>query len=184
MLATTEISGSQRAWVCHGRNGDTHRNGTETGTPTRRSRGAEKRGRRNGDTHPSKSGEVADSAVPLPMLRISRSICPRASCEGALIAVNVTSDKRVLAVRDHGPGIPAAHLPPVTARVARVDRSRATAGNGCGLSIVTAIAKLHDGRTRTVRCRAGAARTPGSAAATGVDLTSGGRPISRPFCTC
>jgi K+-sensing histidine kinase KdpD len=93
------------------------------------------------------------------MLRINRSICPRVSCEGAHIEANVTSDERVLAVRDRGPGIPAAHLPPVTARVDRVDRSRGTAGNGCGLSIVTAIAKLHDGRLELSDAAAGAART-------------------------
>lgn len=82
------------------------------------------------------------------MLRINRSLCPRVSCESAYIEVNVTSDEHtvVLAVRDHGPGIPADHLPHVTERVYRVDRSRGTAGNGRGLSIVTAIAKLHDGR--------------------------------------
>ncbi len=68
--------------------------------------------------------------------------------EGAHIEVSVTSDEHtvVLAVRDHGPGIPADHLPHVTERFYRVDRSRGTAGNGLGLSIVTAIAKLHDGR--------------------------------------
>ncbi len=82
------------------------------------------------------------------MLRINCSICPRGSCEGAHIEVNVTSDEHtvVLAVRDHGPGIPADHLRPVTERFYRVGRSRGTAGNGLGLSIVTAIAKLHEGR--------------------------------------
>jgi len=68
--------------------------------------------------------------------------------QGAHIEVNVTSDEHTvdLAVRDDGPGIPADHLPQVTERFYRVDRSRGTAGNGLGLSIVTAIAKLHDGR--------------------------------------
>lgn len=66
----------------------------------------------------------------------------------AQIEVDVTSDEQTvcLAVRDNGPGIPDAHLPHVTKRFYRVDHSRGTAGNGLGLSIVAAIAKLHDGR--------------------------------------
>lgn len=67
---------------------------------------------------------------------------------GARIEVSVTSDEHsvTLAVRDNGPGIPHDHLAHVTERFYRVDRSRGMAGNGLGLSIVTAIAKLHDGR--------------------------------------
>ncbi len=50
-------------------------------------------------------------------------------------------------VRDHGIGIPAAHLPHVFERFYRVDaaRSRRTGGAGLGLSLVQAIATLHGG---------------------------------------
>ncbi len=67
---------------------------------------------------------------------------------GARIEVDVTHDAQTvtLAVRDNGPGIPRDHLPRVTERFYRVDRSRGMAGNGLGLSIVTAIATVHDGR--------------------------------------
>jgi signal transduction histidine kinase len=51
----------------------------------------------------------------------------------------------VIAVRDDGPGIPAHERPRVTERFYRLDRSRSLPGNGLGLSIVDAIAKMHDG---------------------------------------
>ena len=67
---------------------------------------------------------------------------------GARVDVGVHSDGDTvsLAVRDDGPGIPEEDLPHVTERFYRVDRSRSMPGNGLGLSIVTAIATLHDGR--------------------------------------
>jgi len=67
---------------------------------------------------------------------------------GARIDVGVHADAETvsLAVRDDGPGIPDEDLPHVTERFYRVDRSRSQPGNGLGLSIVTAIATLHDGR--------------------------------------
>ncbi len=50
-----------------------------------------------------------------------------------------------LAVSDNGPGIPAAERPKATERFYRGDASRGTPGVGLGLSLVEAIAKLHDG---------------------------------------
>lgn len=50
-----------------------------------------------------------------------------------------------LEIEDHGPGIPEEDLPKVTTRFYRVDRSRHLPGNGLGLSIVSAIAKMHGG---------------------------------------
>lgn len=49
-----------------------------------------------------------------------------------------------LCVTDNGPGIPEAELAKVTQRLYRLDRSRHTPGNGLGLSLVEAVALLHD----------------------------------------
>ncbi len=51
-----------------------------------------------------------------------------------------------IVIQDNGPGIPAAEKPKVTTRFYRLDRSRSLPGNGLGLSIVTAISQLHEGR--------------------------------------
>lgn len=48
-------------------------------------------------------------------------------------------------VRDYGRGIPAIELARVAERFYRLERSRSLPGNGLGLSIVTAIVKLHGG---------------------------------------
>jgi hypothetical protein len=49
-------------------------------------------------------------------------------------------------VADNGPGVPKADLERVTRRFARLESSRNAAGHGLGLSLVSAVAKLHGGR--------------------------------------
>src|SRR4051794_36545824 len=49
-------------------------------------------------------------------------------------------------VIDNGPGVPKADLSRIIKRFARLERSRKTAGHGLGLSLVSAVAKLHRGR--------------------------------------
>ena len=50
------------------------------------------------------------------------------------------------AVVDSGPGVPKMDLPRITKRFARLEGSRNTTGYGLGLSLVDAVAKLHNGR--------------------------------------
>jgi len=60
-----------------------------------------------------------------------------------------------IVVRDDGPGVPAAELPRLTERFYRMDRSRHRPGNGLGLAIVAAIAKLHGGTLQLVNAEPG-----------------------------
>jgi signal transduction histidine kinase len=64
------------------------------------------------------------------------------------VTVAVTQDAAgpVVSVADHGPGIPPGERPHVFKRFYRLERSRSSAGNGLGLSLVAAVAQLHDAR--------------------------------------
>jgi len=62
------------------------------------------------------------------------------------VAAFAESDCIGIYVRDNGPGIPEEELVNVTNRFYRLDRSRHLPGNGLGLSIAAAIAKVHGGR--------------------------------------
>lgn len=50
------------------------------------------------------------------------------------------------AVGDRGPGIPEPERERVFHRLVRLDSSRGTPGSGLGLSLVRAVARLHEGR--------------------------------------
>jgi signal transduction histidine kinase len=64
---------------------------------------------------------------------------------GGRVTVAVARDdgRGEIAVADDGPGIPAHERPHVFKRFYRLERSRRTAGNGLGLSLVAAVARLH-----------------------------------------
>ncbi len=62
------------------------------------------------------------------------------------VAVACREDGATMAVADDGPGIPAHELPHVFKRFYRLERSRRTPGNGLGLSLVAAVARLHGAR--------------------------------------
>jgi len=68
--------------------------------------------------------------------------------ESGQVAVEVTRDNggAVISVADDGPGIPVNECQQVFKRFYRLERSRCTAGNGLGLSLVAAVARLHGAR--------------------------------------
>ena len=68
--------------------------------------------------------------------------------EGGRIAISITPGP-VIKVADSGPGIPADSHDDVLERFVRLDQTRSTPGNGLGLSLVNAVAKLH-GATLTL----------------------------------
>lgn len=76
------------------------------------------------------------------------------------IALSTDAEEAWLSVRDHGPGIPAEHIPRVTERFYRVDveTSRAQKGTGLGLAIVKHILTRHKGRL-TIRSTPGEGAT-------------------------
>jgi signal transduction histidine kinase len=65
---------------------------------------------------------------------------------GAQIEAGLGNDrgKVIASISDNGPGIPAEEREKVFRRLYRRESSRTTPGNGLGLSMVAAIAKLHD----------------------------------------
>jgi signal transduction histidine kinase len=62
------------------------------------------------------------------------------------VSVSASAIGPVLAVADHGPGIPKGEHKHVLQRFYRLERSRNSPGNGLGLSLVAAVAKLHAAR--------------------------------------
>ena len=67
--------------------------------------------------------------------------------DGAVIAsMKLLDDEAVLEVRDTGPGIPQAERDHVLRRFVRLEASRNEPGSGLGLSLVAAVARLHDAR--------------------------------------
>ena len=65
--------------------------------------------------------------------------------EGGRITITVTDGPAIM-VADSGPGIPEGERGKVLERFVRLDEARATSGNGLGLSLVHAVAKLHGAR--------------------------------------
>jgi signal transduction histidine kinase len=65
--------------------------------------------------------------------------------EGGLVRVTIGDGGHgaFISVSDNGPGIPAPERDSVFKRFYRLERSRRTPGNGLGLSLVAAVARLH-----------------------------------------
>jgi signal transduction histidine kinase len=64
------------------------------------------------------------------------------------LTVRRTDGNVLLEIADHGPGVPPNHRERVFDRFYRLENSRSTPGNGLGLSLVRAVAKLHGGDIR------------------------------------
>ena len=62
------------------------------------------------------------------------------------VAVTASEAGAVISVTDDGPGIPPHEVEHVFKRFYRLERSRRTPGNGLGLSLVAAVARLHGAR--------------------------------------
>jgi signal transduction histidine kinase len=66
---------------------------------------------------------------------------------GQVVVANENIDgKPVISIADDGPGIPADECEHVFKRFYRIEHSRYTPGNGLGLSLVAAVARLHGAR--------------------------------------
>lgn len=97
------------------------------------------------------SGEFAIAGDPLLLAQAIGNLIENAlkyAQENGTITIEVAQrpDTSVeIAVSDDGPGIPDEEKPKVTERFYRGDASRGTPGVGLGLSLVAAVAKLHDG---------------------------------------
>ena len=64
------------------------------------------------------------------------------------VTVGIDDDGPIVSVADRGPGIPLEEHRHVFKRFYRLERSRNSPGNGLGLSLVAAVANLHDVRIR------------------------------------
>jgi two-component system, OmpR family, sensor histidine kinase MprB len=75
---------------------------------------------------------------------------------GGLVELTVVDGE--VAVRDHGPGVPADERPFIFNRFYRSDRARGRPGSGLGLAIVRQVAESHGGRVEVEEADGGGAR--------------------------
>jgi signal transduction histidine kinase len=73
-----------------------------------------------------------------------------AAANGAVIVVAAgrEGERIALSVADHGPGIPEADRGRVVERFVRLEQSRSAPGSGLGLSLASAVARLHGGELK------------------------------------
>jgi signal transduction histidine kinase len=72
--------------------------------------------------------------------------------EGGLVSIRLDqkNGEAILSVSDDGPGIPSEEFEHVFKRFYRLERSRSMPGNGLGLSLVAAVARLHGASIRLI----------------------------------
>ncbi|WP_293356589.1 ATP-binding protein [Phenylobacterium sp.] len=71
------------------------------------------------------------------------------------VSTATIKDERLIVVTDNGPGVPADLRVRVLQRFVRLETSRTTPGSGLGLSLASAVAKLHGGRLELDDARPG-----------------------------
>jgi signal transduction histidine kinase len=83
-------------------------------------------------------------------IKYSAPAVKQANGERAGIVVETSADKDhiMLSVSDHGPGIPVGDRSRVVERFVRLEQSRTEPGSGLGLSLVSAVARLHGGELK------------------------------------
>lgn len=62
------------------------------------------------------------------------------------VTLSLDGSDALLSVADRGPGVPASDRERVVERFVRLDQSRSQSGSGLGLSLVSSVARLHEGR--------------------------------------
>jgi signal transduction histidine kinase len=72
-------------------------------------------------------------------------LTPGANPSDIVVSAKADGDRVLLAVADAGPGIPQADRERVVERFVRLEQSRSHAGSGLGLSLASAVARLHHG---------------------------------------
>jgi signal transduction histidine kinase len=65
-----------------------------------------------------------------------------------VLAVGTEGERIMLTVSDHGPGIPKSDRGRVVERFVRLEQSRSEPGSGLGLSLASAVARLHGGELK------------------------------------
>ena len=92
---------------------------------------------------------LVDNAIKYSTVTRQLTSAPHASGATTIsVVVRRAEDRAILTVADHGPGIPAADRDRVLKRFVRLEASRTRPGTGLGLSLVAAVAQMHDGAIR------------------------------------
>jgi signal transduction histidine kinase len=75
---------------------------------------------------------------------VDNAIKHGSNADGIIVEVTHVADGAVVAVADHGPGIPVEERKNVLKRFYRLEQSRNSPGSGLGLSLVAAVAGFHE----------------------------------------
>ena len=93
------------------------------------------------------SPAVAQNSESAPVAAAPMKSKPKTPAGGTVtVSASETPQGPELRVADSGPGIPSEERSRVTERFVRLEASRNSPGTGLGLSLVAAVARLHDAR--------------------------------------
>jgi signal transduction histidine kinase len=80
---------------------------------------------------------------------------PKGGAVTVTTGIDARDDQPIFSVRDTGPGIPEGDRERVLDRFVRLERSRNTPGSGLGLSLVAAVARMHEATIKLEDARPG-----------------------------